>query len=76
MVRQNETEPEMGSAFAEANYADSQTESRMNAPDKSVPTIGETSQEWEEDGVNWSKAADGTLSYFDASSESWIVYDQ
>ena len=76
MVRQNETEPEMGSAFAEANYADSQTESQMNASDKSVPTIGETSQEWEEDGVNWSKAADGTLSYFDASSESWIVYDQ
>ena len=76
VVRQNESEPEMGSAFAEANYADSQTESQITASDKSVPTIGATSQEWEEDGVNWSKSADGTLSYYDAGTESWIVYDQ
>ena len=65
----------MESAFAEANYEDAATAQNMVAEVKNLPQIAET-QEWEEDGVHWSKAADGTLSYYDAGSESWLVYDQ
>ena len=62
VVRRNEAGVEMGSAFAEANYADAMTDNNMPQDSKSVPEIGEP-QQWEENGVNWSKAVDGTLSY-------------
>jgi hypothetical protein len=65
----------MGSAFAEANYADAMTDNNMLQDSKSVPEIEEP-QQWEENGVNWSKAADGTLSYYDEASASWLVYEQ
>ena len=75
VVRRNEAGVEMGSAFAEANYADAMTDNNMPQDSKSVPEIGEP-QQWEENGVNWSKAADGTLSYYDEASASWLVYEQ
>lgn len=74
-VRRSEEAAGMESAFAEANYEDAATAQNMVAEVKNLPEIAET-QEWEEDGVHWSKAADGTLSYYDAGSESWLVYDQ
>ena len=33
-------------------------------------------QEWEENGVKWSRNSDGTLYYYDAQSEQWIEYQQ
>jgi hypothetical protein len=33
-------------------------------------------QEWEENGVKWSKNSEGTLYYYDAQSEQWIEYQQ
>ena len=75
VVRRNDEAAGMGSAFAEANYDDAATAHNMAGETKALPQIAET-QEWEEDGVHWSKAADGTLSYYDAGSESWLVYEQ
>ena len=31
-------------------------------------------QTWEENGVHWSVAPDGTLSYYDDTTQSWILY--
>ena len=31
-------------------------------------------QEWEENGVNWSKSADGSLHYYDNETGQWILY--
>ena len=33
-------------------------------------------QEWEENGVKWSRSPDGTLYYYDGQSEQWIEYKQ
>jgi len=33
-------------------------------------------QEWEENGVKWSKNSAGVLYYYDAQSEQWIEYPQ
>ena len=33
-------------------------------------------QEWEENGVKWSRSPEGTLYYYDAQSEQWIEYQQ
>ena len=33
-------------------------------------------QEWEENGVKWSKNPEGVLFYYDAQSEQWIEYPQ
>lgn len=75
VVKRGSEVADLGSAFAQVNYADEATNLNMDQGNKALPEIGEA-QQWEENGVNWSKAADGTLSYYDASSESWLVYDQ
>ena len=74
VVRRNDEAQGVGSVFAEANNADAMTEQKMSAS-KALPEIAEA-QQWEEGGVNWSKGADGTLSYYDESSGSWLVYEQ
>jgi hypothetical protein len=51
------------------------SEAHFGGESKELPQIDEP-QQWEENGVNWSKAADGTLSYWDEASSSWLVYDQ
>ena len=33
-------------------------------------------QEWEENGVKWSRSPEGTLFYYDAQSKDWIEYPQ
>jgi len=75
VVKRNEGAASVGSAFAEANQADSMSEAHFGGESKELPQIDEP-QQWEENGVNWSKAADGTLSYWDEASSSWLVYDQ
>jgi len=49
--------------------------------DKSLPELGQATEapaanpvQWEENGVHWSKAADGSLSYYDAASGAWMPY--
>ena len=74
VVKRNEGAAGVGSVFAEANHADAMTEQNMGSS-KALPEIAEA-QQWEEGGVNWSKAADGTLSYYDEASGSWLVYQQ
>jgi len=50
--------------------------------DKSLPELGQAAVapaadpvQWEENGVHWSKAADGSLSYYDAASGAWMPYN-
>ena len=49
-------------------------------PSKDLPNLEESAQvqpqQWEENGVHWSQAADGTLSYWDESAQKWEVYNQ
>lgn len=75
VVKRNEGSASVGSAFAEANQADSMSEAHFGGESKELPQI-EEAQQWEEGGVNWSKAADGTLSYWDEASSSWLVYEE
>jgi hypothetical protein len=46
------------------------------AEEKSLPSIEEASgpQQWEENGVHWSRDENGTLSYFDAAANAWVPY--
>ena len=49
---------------------------------KEVPNIeqeyqqqeSQGNQTWEENGVHWSVAPDGTLSYYDDTTQSWILF--
>jgi hypothetical protein len=75
MVRKSQDTIGDSSPFAAQNYAASATESNMAyEASKQLPAIAEETQQWEEDGVNWSKASDGSLSYYDSASGSWIPY--
>ena len=75
VVRKSQETVVDGSPFAAQNYADSATDSNMSyESSKQLPAIAEEAQQWEEDGVNWSKASDGSLSYYDSASGSWIPY--
>ena len=47
---------------------------------KAVPEIEQQQQQqqenqtWEENGVHWSMAPDGTLSYWDNATQSWLLF--
>ena len=76
VVRRNQGATD-ASPFAEQQYTDSATDSNMEYEAvKEIPSIGQEPQQWEENGVNWSKAADGSLSYYDSESGAWIAYQQ
>ena len=75
IVRKNQQVPVESSPFAEQNYLDSSTESNMAFEgSKQLPEIQDQNQQWEENGVSWSKSPDGSLHYFDADSGQWIEY--
>ena len=85
LVVKNKRPPENNSPFAAVNYQDQATEANMSQmyESKAVPEIEQqqqpiqTQQEnqtWEENGVHWSMAPDGTLSYYDEATQSWLVY--
>ena len=57
-----------------AHSTDSITEHNMNASSKDLPTIAEP-QQWEENGVHWSRDAEGNLSYYDTGSAAWVPYE-
>jgi len=54
--------------MAEASFA---------AAEKPLPEIAENDgpTTWEENGVHWNRDAQGNLTYWDASSESWVPYE-
>ena len=65
------------SPFANAGgdsvYADDSS-FMMDQGQKNIPEIDQTQQTWEENGVHWSRAPDGTLSYYDNATQSWLLY--
>ena len=68
--------PEMTAGpFDEAmNSMDAATEQNMGE-EKNLPTLeGTGPQQWEENGVHWSRDANGQLSYYDATSEQWVPF--
>ena len=65
------------SPFAEAAAAmDNATEQAFaEQPTKELPSLeGTEPQQWEENGVHWSRDANGQLSYYDAQSGAWVAY--
>lgn len=75
VVRRNQQLPENNSPFAEETYQDYATEAYMGSEsEKELPAIAHETQEWEENGVNWSKSADGSLYYYDNATENWVLY--
>ena len=53
---------------------DTMTEQNMGAPSEVPSTVAEP-QQWEENGVHWSRDAEGNLSYYDSGSASWLAYE-
>lgn len=50
------------------------TEQNMGE-EKNLPSLeGTESQQWEENGVHWSRDANGQLSYYDATLEQWLPF--
>ena len=68
------------SPFAEAaNAMDAATELHMGSADKALPSLDDATQQhqqWEENGVHWSKDAEGNLSYFDDGAQAWMPFEQ
>lgn len=65
------------SPFAEATAAmDAATEQNFAAEgSKDLPDLeGAQPQQWEENGVHWSRDANGQLSYYDAQAGAWVAY--
>ena len=64
------------SPFGDAMDAmDSATEQNMAGASKDVPNLDASSpQQWEENGVHWSRDENGNLSYYDAQSGQWVAY--
>ena len=67
-----ETSP-FANAGGDSGYADDSS-FMMNQEQKNIPEIDQTQQTWEENGVHWSRAPDGTLSYYDNATQSWLLY--
>ena len=84
LVVKNKRPPESNSPFAAVNYEDHATEANMAQmyESKAVPEIEQQqqpqqqqeNQTWEENGVHWSMAPDGTLSYYDNATQSWLLF--
>ena len=58
----------------EIGATDALTEQQMSVA-KQLPEISAAQpQQWQENGVHWSRDAHGQLSYYDAQLGSWVVY--
>ena len=69
--------PELSSSpFAQAAASmDAATEQYMGQTEsKDLPSLQEGPHQWEENGVHWSRDANGQLSYYDAQSGAWVAY--
>ena len=68
--------PDDASDMFESNQTtDSASEQFAAQEEKSLPSIHSTHEQWEENGVHWSRDAEGNLSYFDATSQEWLPYE-
>ena len=68
--------PDDASDMFESNQTtDSASEQFAAQEEKSLPSIHSTPEQWEENGVHWSRDAEGNLSYFDATSQEWLPYE-
>ncbi len=65
---------ETNTMFDSASSPDAASEQFAASEEKSLPSIESVSEQWEENGVHWSKDAEGNLSYFDAASQEWVPY--
>ncbi len=75
VVRKNKDE-DVSSPWATTNQVDQSTETHMHQQvSKELPAIGTESQQWEENGITWSKSANGELSYYDQTTSTWIPYE-
>ena len=65
------------SPFTDAmDQMDAATEQNMGGSDKTLPSLENAEpQQWEENGVHWSKDANGQLSYYDAGTGEWTPYE-
>ncbi|MEC8151549.1 MAG: hypothetical protein VX068_02780, partial [Candidatus Thermoplasmatota archaeon] len=69
--------PDLNSGpFAEVSgRTDVATEQNMGGGDKNLPSLDNAEpQQWEENGVHWSRDVNGQLSYYDASAGAWVPY--
>jgi hypothetical protein len=66
------------SPFAQAAASmDADSEQYMEqAEAKELPSLQDGPHQWEENGVHWSRDANGALSYYDAQSGAWVAYQQ
>jgi len=63
------------SAFAQASpEIDAATEAQFSEKQNNNPLEG--AQQWVDNGVHWNKDAEGHLSYFDATTQTWVPYQQ
>ena len=55
---------------------DAMAEATFAAEDKALPELQESAgaTTWEENGVHWNRDAQGNLTYWDATSETWVPY--
>ena len=53
---------------------DAATEQNMVGESKDLPSLAASPQQWEENGVHWSRDENGNLSYYDAGSNQWVAY--
>ena len=84
LVVRNRKQQDTTSPFAQANFEDEVTEANINQiyETKTVPSIeqeyleqqSQGNQTWEENGVHWSVTPDGTLSYYDETTTSWVLF--
>ena len=67
--------PDDASAMFDSNVTtDAASEQYAASEDKTLPSIESNAEQWEENGVHWSRDAEGNLSYFDAASQEWLPF--
>ena len=85
LVIRNSKQETDTSPFSQSTFEDESTEANMSEilESKDVPIIEQQTEQqevyegqtWEENGVHWSMAPDGSLSYYDVNTQSWLPYE-
>ena len=66
---------EASNMFDTIQTTDASSEQFAAEEEKALPNITSNAEQWEENGVHWSRDEQGNLSYFDASSQGWVPYE-
>ncbi len=66
----------VASGLGVSTEVDAMAESTFAPDDKALPELNEDDggTTWEENGVHWNRDTQGNLTYWDATSESWVPY--